>query len=98
MKRRGLFGLLGSALVPWLGAKPAEAASTAADPQWQLSPIQWRSRLSAEAFSVLRQDGTQVELGRLTKLMTFSGLDRVPVEHCRACAYGQHQPQYGCVS
>ena len=59
MKRRGLFGLMGSALVPWLGAKPAEAASTAADPQWQLSPSQWRSRLSAEAFSVLRQDGTE---------------------------------------
>ena len=25
MKRRGLFGLLGSALVPWIGAKPAGA-------------------------------------------------------------------------
>jgi len=29
---------------------------------------------------VLRQDGTVVETGRLTKLMTFSGLDRVPVD------------------
>jgi GTP-binding protein len=33
---------------------------------------------------VLRQDGTVVESGRLTKLMTFSGLDRVPVEEVRA--------------
>ena len=33
---------------------------------------------------VLRQDGTAVESGRLTKLMTFSGLERVPVEEVRA--------------
>ncbi len=33
---------------------------------------------------VLRQDGSVVETGRLTKLMTFSGLDRVPVEEVRA--------------
>ncbi|UPG72687.1 translational GTPase TypA [Roseomonas gilardii subsp. gilardii] len=33
---------------------------------------------------VLRQDGSLVETGRLTKLMTFSGLDRVPVEEVQA--------------
>jgi GTP-binding protein len=33
---------------------------------------------------VLRQDGSVVETGRLTKLMTFSGLDRVPVEEVHA--------------
>jgi GTP-binding protein len=33
---------------------------------------------------VLRQDGSQVEVGRLTKLMTFSGLDRVPVDEVQA--------------
>jgi GTP-binding protein len=33
---------------------------------------------------VLRQDGTLVEAGRLTKLMTFSGLDRVPVDEVHA--------------
>ena len=59
LKRRGLFGLLGSALVPWLGAKAADAAAIAADPKWQLSPSQWRSRLGPEAFQVLRQEGTE---------------------------------------
>ncbi|WBV43201.1 translational GTPase TypA [Pseudoroseomonas cervicalis] len=33
---------------------------------------------------VMRQDGTIVETGRLTKLMTFSGLDRVPVDEVQA--------------
>jgi GTP-binding protein len=33
---------------------------------------------------VLRQDGTVVESGRLTKLMTYSGLDRVPVDEVQA--------------
>lgn len=33
---------------------------------------------------VLRSDGTQVETGRLTKLLTFRGLERVPVDEARA--------------
>jgi GTP-binding protein len=33
---------------------------------------------------VLRQDGSVVETGRLTKLMTYSGLDRVPVDEVQA--------------
>ncbi|HZF77079.1 MAG TPA: translational GTPase TypA [Acetobacteraceae bacterium] len=33
---------------------------------------------------VLRQDGSVVETGRLTKLMTYSGLDRVPVDEVHA--------------
>jgi len=33
---------------------------------------------------VLRADGTQVETGRLTKLLTFRGLERVPVDEARA--------------
>ena len=33
---------------------------------------------------VLRQDGSVVETGRLTKLLSFRGLDRVPVEEVQA--------------
>ncbi|MFN6955257.1 MAG: translational GTPase TypA [Acetobacteraceae bacterium] len=33
---------------------------------------------------VLRQDGSVAETGRLTKLLTFRGLERVPVEEARA--------------
>jgi len=33
---------------------------------------------------VLRQDGSVVETGRMTKLMSFRGLDRVPVEEAEA--------------
>jgi len=36
------------------------------------------------AVKVLRPDGTQIETGRLTKLLTFRGLERVPVESVQA--------------
>ena len=35
-------------------------------------------------LKVLRADGTVVETGRLTKLMSFNGLDRVPVDEAQA--------------
>ena len=35
-------------------------------------------------LKVLRGDGTVVETGRLTKLMSFRGLDRIPVEEAQA--------------
>ncbi|GAB0116096.1 translational GTPase TypA [Acidisoma sp. 7E03] len=44
---------------------------------------QGRARLNMP-LKVLRADGTVVETGRLTKLMSFSGLDRVPVEEAQA--------------
>jgi len=44
---------------------------------------QGRARLNMP-LKVLRADGTVVETGRLTKLMSFNGLDRVPVEEAQA--------------
>ena len=41
-------------------------------------------RVEQGVARMLRQDGTVVETGRLTKLMTFSGLDRVPVDEVQA--------------
>ncbi len=35
-------------------------------------------------LKVMRSDGTVVETGRLTKLMSFRGLDRIPVEEAQA--------------
>ena len=44
---------------------------------------QGRARLNMPV-RVLRQDGSVVEQGRLTKLLSFRGLDRVPVEEAEA--------------
>ena len=44
---------------------------------------QGRARLNMQV-KVLRQDGTTVETGRLTKLLGFRGLDRVTVEEAEA--------------
>jgi GTP-binding protein len=44
---------------------------------------QGRARVNMP-LKVLRSDGSQVETGRLTKLMSFRGLDRVPVEEAEA--------------
>ena len=44
---------------------------------------QGRARLNMP-LKVLRADGSVVETGRLTKLMAFNGLDRVPVDEAQA--------------
>lgn len=44
--------------VAWLG-RPAGATSPAADPRFRLTPAQWRKRLGAQAYAVLREEGTE---------------------------------------
>ncbi|MEB3335417.1 MAG: peptide-methionine (R)-S-oxide reductase MsrB [Cyanobacteriota bacterium] len=50
----------GIAAVPLLGwARRLEAASKAGESRWALSEAEWKRRLSAEAFQVLRLEGTE---------------------------------------
>jgi peptide-methionine (R)-S-oxide reductase len=60
MFRRHLLAGLSTGLAA-LVAKPAvaDAAAAATDPRWTLSKAEWKRRLSPEAFSVLRQEGTE---------------------------------------
>jgi peptide-methionine (R)-S-oxide reductase len=59
MTRRGLLAALTAAVSPLLGGRSAEAASRAADPAWQLSEAEWKQRLGAAAYDVLRREGTE---------------------------------------
>jgi peptide-methionine (R)-S-oxide reductase len=47
------------ALLPFLPASRALAASKATDPAWQFSETEWKKRLSPEAYAVLRGEGTE---------------------------------------
>ncbi len=69
----GLAGLLG-------GARPAQAASKAGDPNWQLSDAEWKRRLSPEANQVLRREGTERPFSS-----PLNGEKRAGIYHCAGC-------------
>ena len=76
MTRRGLLASL-AALV---GARPAEAASAAADPKWQLSDAEWKQRLSPAAYDVLRKEGTERPFSS-----PLNNEKRAGTFHCAGC-------------
>jgi peptide-methionine (R)-S-oxide reductase len=60
MSRRTLLaGLLAGLAGLTSRASGAQAASAAGEPAWQLSDAEWKRRLSAEAYRVLRREGTE---------------------------------------
>ena len=80
MTRRGLLASLLSLGSPLLGARPAAAASKAADPRWQLSEAAWKARLSPAAYAVLRQEGTERPFSS-----PLNGEKRAGTFHCAGC-------------
>ena len=76
MTRRGLF----ASLALLMGGKSADAASKAADPQWQLTDAQWKARLSPAAYQVLRQEGTERPFSS-----PLNNEKRAGIFHCAGC-------------
>lgn len=57
--RRTLLASIAAATVAsWAGMK-AVAAAPATDPRFRLAPAQWRKRLTADQYAVLREEGTE---------------------------------------
>ena len=76
MTRRGLL----ASLALLVGGKSADAASKAADPQWQLTDTQWKARLSPAAYQVLRQEGTERPFSS-----PLNNEKRAGIFHCAGC-------------
>ncbi|MDA3913491.1 peptide-methionine (R)-S-oxide reductase MsrB [Oleiagrimonas sp.] len=59
----------------------AVAATGAATGRWDLSPAQWRQRLTPAQFRILREDGTEPPFSSPLDHETRSG-----IYHCAGCA------------
>lgn len=79
-RRDLLTGLLGGLAGFSARVGAVEAASAAADPGWQLSDAEWKRRLSAEAFRVLRREGTEPPFSS-----PLNGEKRQGTFHCAGC-------------
>jgi peptide-methionine (R)-S-oxide reductase len=80
MPRRSFLASLTALFSPMLGASAAEAASTAADPQWNLSDAEWKRRLSPAAYQVLRKEGTERPFSS-----PLNNEKRAGTFHCAGC-------------
>jgi len=80
MPRRSVLAALTALFSPLLAPRAAEAASTAADPNWQLSDAQWKQRLSPAAYQVLRQEGTERPFSS-----PLNNEKRAGTFHCAGC-------------
>jgi peptide-methionine (R)-S-oxide reductase len=80
MPRRSVLAGFTALLSPLLGGRAAEAASTAGDPQWALSDAEWKRRLSAAAYQVLRREGTERAFSS-----PLNDEKRVGTFHCAGC-------------
>jgi peptide-methionine (R)-S-oxide reductase len=59
-RRRTLFGATAAlAALAIFGRGRAGAVAPATDPKWRLTPEQWRKRLPANAYRVLREEATE---------------------------------------
>jgi peptide-methionine (R)-S-oxide reductase len=80
MPRRSFLASLTALFSPMLGASAAEAASAAADPQWNLSDAEWKRRLSPAAYQVLRKEGTERPFSS-----PLNNEKRAGTFHCAGC-------------
>ena len=80
MPRRTFLASLTALFSPMLGASAAEAASTAADPRWNLSDAEWKRRLSPAAYQVLRKEGTERPFSS-----PLNNEKRAGTFHCAGC-------------
>ena len=80
MPRRSLLASLAALAAPFLAPRSAEAASAAGDPQWKLSEVEWKQRLSPAAYQVLRQEGTERPFSS-----PLNNEKRAGTFHCAGC-------------